>query len=270
VPDSELEPVIARIETLAGTLALAPLVSSTDVFVTAICHLGSKSLSHVLSCIDRCSSRLMAIGAASEPARRQVITSVMDYWRDHPGVGISIVDKLLNFNVLTPSSVITWALVDEDSAAAAAAAAGVPGARLALSWVYEMVSATIAKVARRTRSDVLASRAPDAQPDDAAALAETVAAERAATKTLAALMDDALSAWAAGSKDQAIEQARDDDVDAAALVRGWGARWLRVFRRRFAVEDAWFLESERAHMLRRAREREAEAARLEVEGAVDV
>ena len=37
-------------------------------------------------------------------------------------------------------------------------------------------------------------------------------------------------------------QTGDVDSDADTMVRQWGERWLRVFRRKFAVEEAWSLE----------------------------
>ena len=48
-----------------------------------IISIGSKSLSHVLSIIDRCRDRLLRIGERSDAARRQIITSVFDFWADH-------------------------------------------------------------------------------------------------------------------------------------------------------------------------------------------
>jgi nuclear cap-binding protein subunit 1 len=47
--------------------------------------------------------------------------------------------------------------------------------------------------------------------------------------------------WASGSKDQVLESG-DGTSEAEKMVRQWGERWLRVFRRKFAVEEAWYLE----------------------------
>lgn len=135
--DEEIEPVIAEIEKLAKEHGVEdPMVPSTDAFVTSICYVGSKSLSHVLSCIERNKERLLAIGPRSAAARRQIITSVMEYWVDQPGVAINIIDKLLNYTILTPLSVIEWALIDHIDA----------GKVLAKAHIYEMISATVGKV----------------------------------------------------------------------------------------------------------------------------
>ena len=128
--DEDIQPIIAAIEEQARMLNdHDPIVQSTDAFVTSICYVGAKSLSHVLSCIERNKERLLSVGPFSSLARRQIITSVMEYWADQPGVAINIIDKLLNYTILTPLSVIEWALLDNLAA----------GKILAKTHVYEMI-----------------------------------------------------------------------------------------------------------------------------------
>lgn len=208
-----------------------PLVISTDAYVTAICYIGSKSLSHVLSSIERCKERLLAIGPASPAAQKQIIDSVMSYWKDQPGIGVNIVDKLLNYTILSPTSVVEWALAQQAS-------------RLSFAFVFEMISATVGKVTKRVRQVVVAKNAHGLLPEQKALLDETVIRERKSMKDLFDLMEDSLIGWATGSKDQQVETG-DSGGSEDAMVRQWGERWLRVFRRKFAVEEAWFLESEK-------------------------
>jgi len=208
-----------------------PLITSTDAYVTAICFLGSKSLSHVLSQIERCKERLLSIGTQSEPARRQIITSVMDYWHEKPGVGVNMVDKLLNYTILTPMSVITWALSDQLG----------KGEGLVLSHVFEMVSSTVTKVTNRVRQIVVARNQPSLPAGQVAILDETLAKERAEMGNLFALIEDASVGVASGSVDEMAESA-DQDLKGETMLRGWGGRWLRVFRRKMAVEEAWLQE----------------------------
>jgi len=198
--------------------------------MTAICYIGSKSLSHVLSCIERCKARLLAIGPASPAARKQIIESTMEYWKDQPGIGVNIVDKLLNYTILSPESVIEWALAGE-------------GRRLSEAFVFEMISATVGKVTGRVRQVVKAKNVNGLLPEQKAILAETVERERKSMKELFQIMEDALVSWASGSKDQMVETGDMGGED--ALVRQWGERWLRVFRRKIAVEEAWILEAEK-------------------------
>jgi nuclear cap-binding protein subunit 1 len=220
-----IQPVIDRIHQQALDLRLPdPLVPSTDAYVTAICYIGSKSLSHVLSSIERCKERLLAIGPASPAARKQIIESVMEYWKDQPGIGVNIVDKLLNYTILSPASVVEWALAKE-------------GTRLSKAYVYEMVSATIGKVTGRVRQVVRAKNASGLVPEQKMMLVDTVERERKSMKELFQLMEDSLGGWVTGSKDQAVEGGDGDSIE-EATIRQWGERWLRVFRRKIAVEDA--------------------------------
>jgi nuclear cap-binding protein subunit 1 len=199
------------------------------VYVTAICYIGSKSLSHVLSCIERCKERLLALGPVSEAARQQVITSVMDYWKDQPGIGVNIVDKLLNYTILTPMSVVEWALVSHSRR----------GASLADPAVYEMVSSTVYKVTNRIRQIVIAKNSVSLPAEQKTLLEETLLSERAGMRELFKVLEEALVGWASGSKDEAVEVADTGDSVDEKLVRGWGERWLRVFRRKFAVEESF-------------------------------
>jgi nuclear cap-binding protein subunit 1 len=212
-----------------------PLVPSTDAYVTSICYIGSKSLSHVLSSIERCRERLLAIGPRSSDARKQIINSVMDYWKDQPGIGVNIVDKLLNYTILSPGSVIEWAVSQH-------------GNRLSMSYVYEMVSLTIGKVTGRTRQVVRSSKVPGLTAEQRSLVVQSMQAERKSMKDLFALMEDSLVSWATGSKDQ-VMQSGDGTSDEEAVIRQWGERWLRVFRRKYAVEEAWFVEVEKVPVI---------------------
>jgi len=157
----------------------------------------------------------------------------MAYWVDQPGVGVNIIDKLLNYTILTPLSVMEWALVDNSRA----------GAKLSEAFVFEMVAGTVQKVTNRVRQ-IIASRDAAGLPEDQKLmLNETFQRERAGMKDMFRVMEEALLSWANGSKDEAMEGG-DGQSEDEGLVRQWGQRWLRVFRRKFAVEEAYLLEVE--------------------------
>ncbi len=230
--EGEIEPVIQQIHNQATTMALPePLLASTDAYVTSICYIGSKSLSHVLSCIERCKQRLLDIGATSESARRQIITSVMAYWVDQPGIGVNIVDKLLNYTILTPISVIEWALVEDNKG----------GDKLAASHIFEMVASTVQKVTNRVRG-LIDSKNVQIDDEQRKTLEGTLLRERQSMTDMFVVMEDALTSWASGAKDQAMEAGLGDSAD-EGQIREWGQRWLRVFRRKMAVEEAFMLEA---------------------------
>ncbi len=237
-PDAEIVPLLQEIEQEAAAHNLDPLLASTDAYVTSICYVGSKSLSHVLSCIERCKDRLLSLGPASPAARRQIITSVMSYWVDQPGVGVNIVDKLLNYTILSPASVVEWALIDN--------LAG--GTILAKAYAYEMISVTMTKVTKRVRQIVEAIRRPGLPEEQIAMLQDTLERERGDMQKLFALIEDCLVGVAEGGNDEVMENDDTTGLDGGGgeeetrLIKRWGGRWLRVFQRRYAVEESWIRE----------------------------
>lgn len=226
-PDEEFQPIVDKIQAEAGERALDPVVASTDVFMTAVCWVGSKSLSHVLACIDRSKGRLLDAANSSPAAQNQVLAAVMAYWHAHPGIALSIVEKLLNYSILTPSSVVRWALTAASPADGANA-----GEALAQPHIFELILNTVTKVTFRLRQ-VLTS--PDADE-------EVRKSDTKAMQELFAVLDDLLVSWAGGNKDELMEMG-DGSSEREALIRRWGQRWLRVFKRLGAIEEAFVIEA---------------------------
>lgn len=234
-PDGEIQPVITAIEEQAKSLGVEdPTVPSTDAFVTSICFVGAKSLSHVLSCIERNKERLLSIGPKSSHARCQIITSVMEYWIDQPGVAINIIDKLLNYTILSPLSVIEWALVEKLEA----------GAILARPHIFEMIAATIGKVTNRLRQIVAARTQHGLYEPQLSLLDETLTREKGDMQTLFRVIEDSIVSVAGGSNDELMERGDGSGtLPEDALIRDWGRRWLRVFRRKSGVEESFIAEA---------------------------
>ncbi|GAM86800.1 hypothetical protein ANO11243_048200 [Dothideomycetidae sp. 11243] len=223
--DEAVQEVSLEISSLATAQGSDGAVVSADAFVTCICHIGSKSLSHILSSIEKNRNHLLAIGNASEPARRQIISSVMDYWAHHPGQAVNIVDKLLNYTIVTPQSVVDWALSDKLDR----------GRALARPAVWEMVWATMSKVARRVGEIGLARADPEMQAN-AEMINETLVRERGVMQDLMRQIEDVAAGVAGGIQDAMIEDI-DDDSTERSLLQAWGTKWLRVWRRKAAVEE---------------------------------
>jgi nuclear cap-binding protein subunit 1 len=196
--------------------------------MTSVCCIGAKSLSHVLSCVERCKERLLAIGPESEAARRQIIQSVVSYWADLPGTAVNIVDKLLNYTIVTPESVVRWCLAPQSSDPSA------PISGLADSWRYEMLASTMGKVTNRVRQIVGARVQADRAglPDDQMAVLDgTLQTEREGMRALFALIGELVAPLVQGN---AMGVENDEDPE---LVRRWAERWARVFHRKAAVEE---------------------------------
>lgn len=226
--EEEVQKVLDSVHEQATQLGLVDiLIPSTDIYMTCILSIGSKSLSHVLSTIDRCKDRLLNIGQMSESARRQIISSVVDFWKDHPGTAVNIVDKLLNYSIITPMSVILWALQDRMDS----------GRALASSQIYEMVSITMFKVTNRVRQ-VLHERNNMKLPfEQRRQIDEALPRERQVMRDLFNTIEDCVSAVAAGSNDAMIEQYDEANEEQDSLMQ-WGRRWQRVWQRKASVEEA--------------------------------
>lgn len=206
------------------------LVPSTDAFVTAICRLGAKSLSHVLSCIERGKERLLNIAQESEPARRQIVASVVEYWKDQPGVAVRIIDILLNYTILAPMTVVQWVFGDHLGA----------GEALSESWVFEMVSNTVAKVTNRNRQ-IASARFQKGLPAEQVEMVEaTLTKDRDNARELFKYIEDAVRGVSEGAADRLIEKETSGELSAedGQLIRSWGKRWHTVFIRKAAVEES--------------------------------
>jgi nuclear cap-binding protein subunit 1 len=257
-PDEEIDAVIQRIQSQAIDRDMDALVASTDVFVTCVLHIGNKTLSHVLAAIERTKDRLADAGAASDAARTQIITATMAYWSAHPGVALYIIEKLLNYSILTPQTVIQWALTG--------LAGRTKGEALATTHIYEMVFNTVVKVTGRVRQ--LASRpaAAAGDTDDS----ETREREVGAMRELFAAIKNALAAWESSTADTTMadggpEDGGEDAESRRRMVKRWAERWLRVFDRRKTVEEAFLVEAERERQRRKEREEEEAKRKAEEE-----
>ena len=220
--EEEVQALLDSVHEQAERLGQNGALVATDLFMTAVLSAGSKSISHVLSAIDRSRPRLLALGAAHEAACGQMISSVLAFWHAHPATGVSIVDKLLNYTILTPMSVVHWALVDH--------VAG--GRALASARTYALVFTTMHKVAARLHQ-VLDLRADPAQPRaQRAQLDQALPRDCHGMRQLFAAIELALAEIAQAPG--AAEALAARDVSAPAT---WAGRWLRMWRRKAAVEE---------------------------------
>ena len=228
-PDADLTAPLQTIESEAVAHSLPdPSLPSTDALITSILFLGSKSFSHVLSYIERCKDRLLAIGQRSPSlARQQIITSVMEYWAAKPGTAVNVVDKLLNYTILSPMSVVEWVVGDNLR----------KGNILAKHHVYEMLASTLQKVTNRVRQ-LATARNSSTDPAQRALIEETLQTARDEMRLLFTHVEDGLKSVAEGVADRMLDQEGGVDEEEQARLREWGVRWLRVFRRKLAVEES--------------------------------
>ncbi|KJR83780.1 nuclear cap-binding protein subunit 1 [Sporothrix schenckii 1099-18] len=224
--DEDVQAVIERIHSQALDAGLDPLVTSTDVFTTAVLWVGSKSLSHVLAAIERTKDRLLDAGAASEAARTQILVAVMAFWGAHSGVAVSITEKLLNYAILTPDTIVQWALSKNDQKGASAS--------LAVNYVAELVFNTVDKVTRRVHQLVGAS-----QTAATAVAAATQAVEAARERQRnPPPPPPPPSAAVAAPKDGDLDVAMDEDAGAASSTHAAASAMAEAVAAAAADADA--------------------------------
>ncbi|KAL9088275.1 MAG: hypothetical protein Q9159_003187 [Coniocarpon cinnabarinum] len=258
------EEIVLLIEQIIATASKdsthpSPQLLAIDTFVTTLCYVGSKSLSHALSFVERHKDQLASFsqdpllppnaddlepGAVANVNRVQIVASVVNYWRNtQTGVAVSLVDKLLNYGIITPTSVVDWAFGITNPSSFKA------GIKLPETWLYEIVSATVGKVMNRV-NQLVASRGEQGIPKpQAEQIEDTLNTETTNTRELFRMMEDVLVGVAEGNNDGMMEEGMGEVVgegpedreirDGAqlALLKAWGLKWLRVFRRRLAAQE---------------------------------
>ncbi|KAF2738633.1 cap binding protein [Polyplosphaeria fusca] len=230
-PDEVIQATIDEIHKKAEQFGIEDvLVPSTDAFVTAICRIGSKSLSHALSCVERGKERLMNIANSSDAARRQIVASVVEFWKDQPGVAVNLVDKLLNYTILQPITVVQWALEDHMGA----------GEALTQGWVYEMVSNTVAKVAKRNYQITESRLQKNLSQQQLEMVENAMMIGRTSSHELFKFIEDAVRGVAEGANEQLMEKQANGSLTEEEVLhlRAWAQRWYTTFERMAQVEKS--------------------------------
>lgn len=232
-PEEEMVSVLTVIEQEAEKAGLSnPKLASTDAFVTSILYNGSKSLSHALALIERNRERLSNLANEDLRLRKQIVSSVLDFWKYQIGTGVFLIDKLLNYGIVTPMSVVEWALIDNVDR----------GTILTKNWCYELIVKTTSKVVSRVRQVVSKIRDPRLSDEERSTLQAALDKEMIDMKALFAAVEDAVGSVASASEDGMVESSDALRAEQETILREWGAKWLRVFRRKAAVEESWVRE----------------------------
>lgn len=222
-PNEEVDTLMNAITEAATNKALPdPAKYARDMYITCICHIGAKSLSHVLSCIERCKDKLVQLSQESTQAQRQVVGTVMRYWHEQPGIGANVIDKLLNYSILTPLSVIEWVVMD----------AGREALPRGHSW--EMVNTTARKVVLRTRNLAAARGVPGLPEDQVAMMEQGYEVAKAEQTELFRVVMESLAKYAGGAE-PSPEGVPEEDVQ---WLKWWAAMWLRALKRQSDIEEA--------------------------------
>ncbi|KND02543.1 uncharacterized protein SPPG_03001 [Spizellomyces punctatus DAOM BR117] len=80
-----------------------------EALVQCVMQQGSKSFSHVLNVVERYLTVLRDYNGTEE-ARSHTVRIIVDFWKDNTQFLEIILDKLMNYRVVTPKSILSWAL----------------------------------------------------------------------------------------------------------------------------------------------------------------
>lgn len=83
-----------------------------EMFVQCLLLVGSKSFSHILNVVERYLDVLRLVNASPE-GRLHTVQIVASFWKNNTQFLGILLDKLLNYRVIDPTSVITW-IFEED------------------------------------------------------------------------------------------------------------------------------------------------------------
>ncbi|OBZ91140.1 Nuclear cap-binding protein subunit 1 [Choanephora cucurbitarum] len=106
------------------------------MFVQCLLLVGSKSFSHILNVVERYLDILRMINSTPE-ARLHTVHIVASFWKNNTQFLGILLDKLLNYRIIDPTSVITWAFEIDQSESAGRA------------YVWEILKNTLNKVNSR-------------------------------------------------------------------------------------------------------------------------
>merc|ERR1712060_602556 len=109
-----------------------------DVFMTTILEYRKRSMSHTTSALNSFMNVFMYL-AKTDQAKNYILWTVFEVWRDHKQMIICLVDKMLSCCVLTPNSVMEWALNPQLAT------------ELSRSWLWKIVSNTLRKMKKHVR-----------------------------------------------------------------------------------------------------------------------
>ncbi len=230
--NDEFTPLIEGIEQEAAAQGgLNAKLVAIDAFVTALSWVGSKSISHMSACVERCGERLKKM-AETDEGKRQIVSSVMAYWAEMPGTGVKVVGRLYVYEVVTPESVVEWVLGERVER----------GVVLARCWCWELVCDAVELVVGRVRNLVGAIRTWGVSEEKKGELRGVLEGDLSRMKGLFALVEEYVGVVASAQQDGMLESSDELRREEEGLLKAVGGKWVRAWRRKGAVEESWVRE----------------------------
>ncbi|EKM59547.1 uncharacterized protein PHACADRAFT_250116 [Phanerochaete carnosa HHB-10118-sp] len=119
---AKAEDVMSHLESLKNTLETTDSDTNVDsvirsIAVQSLLHIGSRSFSHFLNAIERylpllrnlASGSISTTSTSSLEARMDILTAVSDFWSSSKHMIIIVFDKLMQYQIVDPTDVVSWA-----------------------------------------------------------------------------------------------------------------------------------------------------------------
>lgn len=119
---AKAEDVMSHLESLKNTLETTDSDTNIDsvirsIAVQSLLHIGSRSFSHFLNAIERylpllrnlATGSISTTGVSSLEARTDILTAVSDFWRRGKHMIVIVFDKLMQYQIVDPTDVVSWA-----------------------------------------------------------------------------------------------------------------------------------------------------------------
>ncbi|KAG1462785.1 hypothetical protein G6F56_005438 [Rhizopus delemar] len=107
-----------------------------ELFIQSLLLVGSKSFSHILNVVERYLDVLRFLNSTPE-GRLHTVQILASFWKDNTQFMCILLDKLLNYRVIDPTSVISWIFEESQFGCAGR------------SFIWEILKNTLGKVNSR-------------------------------------------------------------------------------------------------------------------------
>lgn len=111
---TKAEDVIEHIDSLKGSLgeSVEPAVNIDTLLrsmtMQSLLDIGSRSFSHFLNAVERYLPVLRHLATTAD-AKLDILLAAADFWRRNKQMVLIVFDKLMQYQIVTPSDVIAWA-----------------------------------------------------------------------------------------------------------------------------------------------------------------
>ncbi|KAK9449379.1 MIF4G like-domain-containing protein [Limtongia smithiae] len=190
-----------------------------EIYVTAIVHLGSRSLSHVVTWIERGLPLLTKLLSEAH-AQRRALACIFEFWGRQDGVALQVAKKFVGKEVVSPQSLLEWILID----------AGLPCLSRDYSWELLCFAIARFKVLVLESKMLLSCAVSDDSNDEEKLSAASAAVGKAEDNLVTALIT------VVRELSRPVVQTNEANEESVRWERWWKDGYLRAILRKYHVD----------------------------------